>query len=102
MREICLSGSMSGMWKRHQVALLRHRQTKEAETDMWDLRATAPHLNSTNCRSIGASRRTSKRDIKSSHYRPRVTHVPRARVDITELRLSFDVPLPLQNKLSPS
>ncbi len=37
-----------------------------------------------NCRSIGASRRTSKRDIKSSHYRPRVTHVPRARVDITE------------------
>src|SRR5580704_10110947 len=37
MREICMSGSMSGMWKRVMVEPLRHRQTKEAATDMFDL-----------------------------------------------------------------
>ena len=29
------------------VEPLRHRQTKEAETDMFDLKAAAPHLDST-------------------------------------------------------
>ena len=38
---------MSGMWKRARVEPLRHRQTKEAATDMFYLTATAPHLNST-------------------------------------------------------
>jgi hypothetical protein len=38
MREICMSGSMSGMWKRVMVEPLRHRQTKEAATDMFDLK----------------------------------------------------------------
>jgi len=33
MREIRMSGSTSGMWKRTTVRLLRHRQTKGAETD---------------------------------------------------------------------
>ena len=37
MREIFMSGSMRGMWKRSQVEPVRHRQTKEAETDMFDL-----------------------------------------------------------------
>jgi hypothetical protein len=32
-----MSGSMSGMWKRVMVEPLRHRQTKEAATDMFDL-----------------------------------------------------------------
>src|SRR5580693_9606805 len=48
MREICMSGSMSGMWKRVMVEPLRHRQTKEAATDMFSLQPprhipTLPH-----------------------------------------------------------
>jgi RNA-directed DNA polymerase len=43
MREIRLSGSMSGMWKRSRVNLVRHRQTKEPGTDRGHLnhRATS-------------------------------------------------------------
>ncbi len=33
-----LSGSMSGVWKRSMMELVRHRQTKGSETDR-------PHLN---------------------------------------------------------
>ena len=33
MREIRPSGSMSGEWNRSMVKLVRHRQTKEPETD---------------------------------------------------------------------
>ena len=33
LRGICTSGSMSGVWKRGRVRLLRHRQTKGPETD---------------------------------------------------------------------
>ena len=43
MREICMSGSTSGMWKRSMVRIMRHRQTKGPETDRPDLthRATS-------------------------------------------------------------
>ena len=33
MREIRMSGSTSGKWKRGKEQLVRHRQTKEPETD---------------------------------------------------------------------
>ena len=43
MRENCLSGSTSGMWKRSMVRIMRHRLTKGPETDRPDLthRATS-------------------------------------------------------------
>jgi len=37
MRVICMSGSMSEVWKRVMVEPVRHRQTKGAVTDMVDL-----------------------------------------------------------------
>jgi hypothetical protein len=43
MREMCMSGSTSGMWKRGMAWIVRHRQTKEPDTDRPNLnhRATS-------------------------------------------------------------
>jgi GT2 family glycosyltransferase len=43
MREMCMSGSTSGMWKRSMAWIVRHRQTKELDTDRPNLnhRATS-------------------------------------------------------------
>jgi hypothetical protein len=41
MREICMSGLMSGMWKRGTVRIMRQRQTKGPETDRPDLQYRA-------------------------------------------------------------
>ena len=43
MREMCMSGSTSGMWKRGMDWIVRHRQTKEPDTDRPNLnhRATS-------------------------------------------------------------
>jgi hypothetical protein len=46
------SGSMSGMWKRSTVELLRHRQTKGTVTDRLNPNLTAPHLDSTSWGSV--------------------------------------------------
>ena len=53
MREIRMSGSTSGMWKRSMAWLMRHRQTKGPGTDRPDLtyRATSRlYQNRTNVR----------------------------------------------------
>jgi hypothetical protein len=42
-----MSGSMSGMWARSDVEPLRHRQTKRAETDMFNLKKPHHTLDST-------------------------------------------------------
>jgi hypothetical protein len=43
MLEMCMSGSTSGMWKRGMAWIMRHRQTKEPDTDRPNLnhRATS-------------------------------------------------------------
>ena len=57
MRENCLSGSMSGKWKRSMVKLVRHRQTKEPVTDRRHLnhRATSRLYNSVEVTTDGPS-----------------------------------------------
>jgi len=55
MREIRLTGSISGVWKRGTVRLLRHRQTKEPETARLNLnhRATPRLYTGSNALTVG-------------------------------------------------
>jgi hypothetical protein len=47
MQEICLSGSMSEVWKRSHGRTTKAPPDERAATDMFDPKATAPHLDST-------------------------------------------------------
>ena len=63
MREIRLSSSMSGMWKRSRERLMRHRQTKEPETDrlLLNHRATSRLYTNVSIHGLKALMRTSEK-----------------------------------------
>ncbi len=79
MQEICLSGSMSGMWKRSHGGTIRHRQTKGCGNRYVLPNATAPHLDSTKLRNTQCEQMFSELPLKAdiAQYSRHVSKVPK-------------------------